>query len=270
MNYMANQFSPWSEQELYFLEENIKHLTYKQMSHIIGRSPESIQSKVRSLPFQKKIKKHSVNSDFFKKWTDQMAYTLGFIAADGNVCHSGRAHTLHIACDDKDVIEKIKIAMSYGGPIHLKLRPNEKVSYSLRICDPVIFSDLLALNITERKSLTLEPPKEIPSRYLKDFIRGYFDGDGSVSLRDIPYPSKLVVNFYTASLPMAQFLHTEMNNILGDTFNSNIHMRLAHQKTPYYVISLGHKAAVELFHFMYKKSTIFLERKRNKFLAGMI
>lgn len=200
-----------------------------------------------------------------------MAYSLGFIAADGNVCHSGRAHTLHIACDDKDVIEKIKLAMEYKGPIHTKSRTNnKKISYSLRICDPVIFNDLFALNITERKSLTLEPPKMIPSRYLNDFIRGYFDGDGTVSLRNIPYPSRLVVNFYTASLPMAQFLHCKMKDIIGDTFNSNIRKQLAHQKTPYYVISLGHKAAVKLFHFMYKDSGIFLERKYNKFLVGMV
>jgi hypothetical protein len=32
---------------------------------------------------------------------------------------------------------------------------------------------------TENKSLTLEFP-EVPKEYLPDFIRGYFDGDGSI------------------------------------------------------------------------------------------
>lgn len=239
------------------------------MEKVIHRSPAAIQSVVRSLPFQRKVKKHSVNSDFFKKWTNEMAYCLGFIAADGNICHSGRAHTLHIACDDKDVIEKIKRAMNYGGPIHLKTRQNSKISYSLRICDPVIFNDLLALNITERKSLTLRPPDKIAKRYLNHFIRGYFDGDGSVSLRNINYPSKLSAQFYTASLPMAEFLYRELKNILGDSYNGRVGTHLAHQKTKYYVIGIGHKAAAKLYDFMYRDADIYLERKHNKFRVGL-
>lgn len=271
MNYMANQFIPWNEQEIKFLYDNIKRLTYKQMSILIGRSPASIQTKVTQLPIQKKVKKHPVNSNFFKMWTSVMAYSLGFIAADGNICHSGRAHTLHIACDDNDVIKKIKLAMEYEGPIHQKSRPsNKKISYSLRICDPIIFNDLLALNVTERKSLTLCPPENIPAVYLRHFIRGYFDGDGTVSMRNTRYPSKLVAKFYTASFPMARFLHKEMDKALGNLYVSRIGVRLAHQKTRYYTIEMGHKAAVKLFHFMYRDADIFLERKRNKFLAGML
>lgn len=162
------------------------------------RSPASIQSKIRYLPFQQKIKKHPVNSNFFKIWSPQMAYVLGFIGADGNICHSGRAHTLHIACDDKDIIEKIKLAFKYKGPIHKKVRQNGKISYSLRICDPIIFRNLEKLGVTERKSLTFTPCK-IPIKLVRHFIRGYFDGDGSVCMRNIKYPSRLVVSIYSKS-----------------------------------------------------------------------
>src|SRR3989344_4990761 len=269
---MPNQFTkPWTNNEIEFLRSNIGKMTYKNMGEFINRSYSSIQSKIRYLPFQKKVKKHLVNSNFFKSWSPEMSYVLGFIAADGNICHSGRAHTLHIACDDRDVIKKIKLAMEYEGPIHQKSRPsNKKISYSLRICDPIIFNDLLALNVTERKSLTLCPPENIPAVYLRHFIRGYFDGDGTVSMRNTRYPSKLVAKFYTASFPMARFLHKEMDKALGNLYVSRIGVRLAHQKTRYYTIEMGHKAAVKLFHFMYRDADIFLERKRNKFLAGML
>src|ERR1700704_2928073 len=121
------------------------------MGNLIGRSPSSIQSKIRFLPFQQKIKKHAVNSSYFKTWSVDMAYVLGFIAADGNVCRSGRACILHIASDDLDVIEKIQLVMDYQGPIYRKPRPNGKTSYNLRICDQEIFADLLQLGVTERK-----------------------------------------------------------------------------------------------------------------------
>ncbi len=268
--FMPNQFThPWSSDEINFLRGNIGRLTYKQMGQVIKRSPSSIQSKIRYLPFQQKVKKHPVNSDFFKDWSAQMAYVLGFIAADGNVCLTGRAHMLHIACDDKDVIEKIKLVINYQGPIREKSRPNGKVSYSLRISDPVLFADLNKLGITVRKSLTLVPP-EIPHGFVRHFIRGYFDGDGSVVIRNTAYPSRLVVYFYTASYNMAIFLHELLTSVLGGLFKAKIETKMAHQKTLYYVVYMGHKASVKLFNYMYQENDLYMERKYKKFLEGMI
>ncbi|MBI3283178.1 hypothetical protein HYZ70_03845 [Candidatus Curtissbacteria bacterium] len=266
---MPNQFThPWTFEEIAFLEKNINKLTYKQMSVHVNRSPASIQSKIRYLPFQQKVKKHQINSDFFKKWSYDMAYVLGFIAADGNICHTGRAHMLHIACDDKDVIEKIKGVISYEGPIREKLRINGKISYSLRICDPIMFNDLENLGVTERKSLTFTPPI-INKSFISHFIRGYFDGDGSVTLRKNGENCRLRVYIYTASLNMANFLQDIMVKILGETYNANIVAKLAHQKTKYYVINLGHKASLVLFNYMYGNAEFYMDRKYKKFLEGM-
>ncbi|MCL5435207.1 MAG: hypothetical protein M1405_02355 [Patescibacteria group bacterium] len=266
---MSNQHThPWTIEEIEFLNENISKMTYKQMGVIIHRSPNSIQSKIRYLPIQAKIKKYKVNSNFFKIWSPEMAYVLGFIGADGNVCRSGRGHTLHIACDDKDVVEKIKSILSYEGPIHQKVRDNGKISYSIRICDQVIFNDLIKLGITERKSLTFTPPK-IPKNLIRHFIRGYFDGDGSVSLRNISYKSKLVVDFYTASQPMSEFLYRRIKQLLKNSYNGKIIIAMEDQKTPYYRINLGQKSAFKLFAYMYKDTNLYLERKYNKFIEGI-
>jgi hypothetical protein len=267
---VPNQFSnPWKTKEINFLKEHITKLTYKQMATIIGRSPNAIQSKIRSLPIQGKIYKHDVNSNFFKTWSPEMTYVLGFIGADGNICHSGRAHALHIACDDRDVIEKIKLILSYEGPIYQKPRDNGKISYSLRICDQIIFADLERLGITERKSLTFTPPK-IPKHLIRHFIRGYFDGDGSVSLRNPHhYKSRLVVNFYTASKPMSEFLYQQLGTILKNSLKGKVLIRLTYQKNPFYRINLGHKSSIKLFNYMYKNVNLFMERKYKKFIEGL-
>lgn len=267
---MPNQFTnSWTLQELNFLKENIHKLTYKQMADFINRSPTAIQSKIRYLPFQQKVKKHPVNSIFFKKWTPNMAYVLGFIAADGNICHSGRVHAIQIACDDEDVIVKIKKVLSYQDPIYRKFRKNGKTSYSLRICDPIIFHDLQKLNITERKSLTLIPPK-IPKSLTRHFLRGYFDGDGSVSLRKANFPSRLVVNIYTASEKMALFLHNTLSQLSKGSYKGRVGVTLGNQKTVYYAVRLGTKTSIQLFRFMYKDSeNLYMERKHQKFIEGI-
>lgn len=266
---MPNQFThPWTSQEIELLKENIGKLTYKEMGTFINRTPASIQSKIRFLPFQQKVKKHLVNSGFFKTWSAEMAYVLGFIAADGNICHSGRAHMLQIACDDRDIIEKTKKVLEYQGPIHQKSRDNGKISYSLRICDPIIFQDLQKLHITERKSLTFNPPK-IPKNLVRHFIRGYFDGDGSVYLRNSHYQSRLVVDFYTASLHMARFLHKTITSLFKETYKGKVRVAMAHQKTPYYQIRLGQKSATKLFKYMHENTNLYMERKYKKFQEGI-
>ena len=265
---MPNQFTkPWTNNEIEFLRSNIGKMTYKNMGEFINRSYSSIQSKIRYLPFQKKVKKHLVNSNFFKSWSPEMSYVLGFIAADGNICHSGRAHTLHIACDDRDVIEKIKKVLDYSGPIYEKNRFNSKISYSLRICDQIIFNDLQKVGISERKSLTLLP--KVHKAFTTDFLRGFFDGDGTVYLHNTKYPSKLRVIFYTASKPMAKFIHSNLKNILKNTHSSNIQSKITKYKNPYYAISLGHKASCELYSKIYKNNDLYMNRKYKKFIQGM-
>ncbi len=197
-----------------------------------------------------------------------MSYVLGFIGADGNICHSGRAHTLHIACDDKDIIEKIKLILNYEGSTYQKARGNGKISYSLRICDQTIFEDLKKLGVTERKSLTFTP-KKIPKSLVRHFIRGYFDGDGSVYLRSPRYKSKLVVDFYTASKPMSKFLYRQLRKVLKDSLKGKVLVTLTNQKNPYYRINLGHKSSSKIFNYMYKDVNLFMERKHKKFIEGL-
>lgn len=266
---MPNQFiRPWTEKETEFVRDTIGKLTYAKMGTFINRSYSAIQSKVRYLPFQKKIKKHSVNSNLFKKWSRDMAYVLGFVAADGNICHSGNAHTLHIASDDKDVIEKIRKVIDYHGPIYEKPRSNGKISYNLRICDRMIFYDLEKLGITERKSLTLYP--NVHKDFVVDFLRGFLDGDGTIYLRSgNQYISKLRVIFYTASYPMAHFIQSKMKNLLGNLYNGNIHSRITKQKTLYYSIGLGHKASTKLLSILYADTNLYMDRKFQKFLQGI-
>lgn len=264
----ANQFThPWTQKEIKFIQKNIGKMTYEKIGSLISRSYSSIQSKVRYLSFQKKIKKHFVNSDFFKKWSREMSYVLGFVAADGNICHSGRAHSLHIACDDVDVIQKIKTVMEYSGPVHKKFRLNGKISYSLRICDQIIFHDLNALGITERKSLTLSP--SVNGKFMADFLRGFLDGDGTVYVRNTKYPSRLAVIFYTASLPMAKFLSTNLKKLLGKLSKSSIQYRFTKQNMPYYAVSFGHKASLKIYSIFYTNTRLYMERKFQKFLQGM-
>ncbi|AKM83049.1 hypothetical protein A2422_04385 [Candidatus Woesebacteria bacterium RIFOXYC1_FULL_31_51] len=240
-------------------------MSYKEMGAFISRTSPSIQSKVRFLPIQQKVNKYKINQKFFTKWSEPMAYILGFITADGNICRTGNSHMIQIACDDKDIIEKIKIELSCDTPIQIRSRLNGKSSYQLRFSDKHIYQNLIKLGITPRKSLTIKPPIKIPHVFINDYIRGFFDGDGSVWISKRTRQERLVSVFYTASIKMIKFIFEIIKNNFP-LFTGKIQRILTPKKNRfYYSITLGHRDSLLLYKYMYKGSKIFSNRKHNIF-----
>lgn len=264
---MANQYTdPWRKKEIEFVQANINKLTYEEMGKYINRTPASIQSKVRFFPFKQKIKKYKVNQNFFKRWSPTMAYILGFIAADGSLVRHGNAHVLHLANNDKNIIKQIKIALQSEGKIVPIQRDSSKISYHLRICDKKIFHDLKKYGITERKSLTIRPPRHLPAKFTHHYIRGVFDGDGSVYLIRKNFPSKLNVLFYTGSYQMICFLFDFVKKMCPE-FSGSIMKR---PDKSFYSIHLGQRDGKILFNILYKDAAIFIKRKYKTFLKGLL
>ena len=120
----------------------------------------------------------SVNKDFFKKWCPEMAYVLGFFAADGYITVNKRGgQFLGIQITDKDLLENIKKALSSEHKIGKRARGgNEQPTYRLQVGSIEMCDDLRRLGFCEKKVRRLTMPN-IPRIYLSDFVRGYFDGD---------------------------------------------------------------------------------------------
>jgi len=122
------------------------------------------------------------NEDFFKKWSPEMAYVLGFFAADGTMIENKRGgHYIELEIADRRLLYKIRHILGSNNKITARKRNREwKIAYRLQIGSNVIFNDLLELGITPRKSKTIELPN-VPNEYFRDFVRGYFDGDGHIA-----------------------------------------------------------------------------------------
>lgn len=118
---------------------------------------------------------YRVNIDFFKRWTPQMAYVLGFAFADGNVYKTTLAWDLK---EDRSLLEKINRAMASDYPVHRR-----RASFRLRISNPIIVRDLQELGVYPNKSKKMEFPK-ISSNFFSHFARGFFDGDGWIHIRE--------------------------------------------------------------------------------------
>lgn len=124
-----------------------------------------------------------MNSDFFATWTPEMAYVLGLFCADGSISRrkDGR-YLVYICSSDRDIIEKVALLLD----LPLKSRPRVRKGDGL---DPLwwvftindkVSSDILHLGVPLQKSKNLSKV-DVPGEFFSSFLRGYVDGDGSIS-----------------------------------------------------------------------------------------
>jgi len=123
-----------------------------------------------------------------------MAYVLGFWYADGNMKHQ-KSYRVGFSSIDLEHLQLIKKSLGSTSPIvRYHLHGILRKSYNLWVHSKKLFYDLGTLGGVRNKSKVLKFPS-IPEKFLKDFIRGYFDGDGSVHY--IKYASTKNGKIYT-------------------------------------------------------------------------
>ena len=126
------------------------------------------------VPIRKKV-----NKKFFETWSSDMAYVLGFFAADGNMIKTRRGtHFLSFHSKDRDIMYAIRRSLDSDHMVSKRTSDTGSV-YRLQIGSKKMFADLLRLGFVPGKTNRLSCP-DIPKKFLGDFVRGYFDGDGNV------------------------------------------------------------------------------------------
>ncbi len=209
------------------------------------------------MPIYKKFDK-----TFFKKWSGDMAYVLGFLFADGNIIQTKRGtHFVGIYTADKHLLVSIKKCIGAEHKISVS-RSETGATYKIQIGSKQLFHDLVLLGLTPNKAKRMKFPK-IPQKYEPDFIRGYFDGDGNVWMGAVHKKRKkqhlaLQICFTSASYNFLfeLFLSIKKSGISGGSLRKS--------KTGNYSrLSFGTSDSLKLYNFMYNGThKLFLPRKK--------
>jgi hypothetical protein len=176
----------WSGEEETLLRELYPDETISRdyIAAVLDRTWRSIQHKIGELGLGLARPRNNpcrVKRHFFQVIdTDEKAYWLGFLAADGTVYIGGRQHTARLDLQPRDLhwLERFRDTIAPGAAI----TRHGRRSFSLSIGSQEMVHDLVSLGITPRKSNTLEWPR-IPEPFVIPFLLGYFDGDGSFTPR---------------------------------------------------------------------------------------
>ena len=185
--------------------------------------------------------------------TEHKAYWLGFLMADGWMRIDQNVFGICLKSSDAYMIESFCNDINYNG----KIKNTDKDS-RVNICSKKLCKDLINLHITPRKTGCEVLPEQIPEELVHHFIRGFFDGDGSV-------PDIKCFTF---------FLCSASYNILediNDVFIKNLEVsapirRRSDKDKRFYNYSLYSKNAETVFNWIYSDATIFLQRKYDVYL----
>lgn len=196
--------------------------------------------------------KYSYDKTIFTKIdTDEKAYWLGFLYADGYIGKNTVEFCL--AEKDKEMIYLFKKFMKSNHPIKIKVVNGFK-QYRITICSIDLVTQLTNLNCFNNKSLSLEFPSEeiIPEKYINHFMRGYFDGDGCF------YISQKTA--HVSIIGTKEFL-LKYKKILENIGMNNNKLRHGNCGKAYELRYGGNKQYKIFYDFLYENSSIHLKRK---------
>ena len=240
---------------------------------------------------------YEINENFFSEWSPEMAWGLGLLFTDGFI----RPASISLWSMDLELLEKIKKVLNSSNPIGIATQSYDKSRHIYRFAfyREKMMEDLSRLGLHQRKSLNMVFP-EVPQEYMRHFIRGCWDGDGSIFLDQ----NKLVASYVSGSKKFIERLVHELFKIgiskktkpyhLDHRGEGHLHMKkiflpmtdefwskypngkfpmTIHMKNinAYYIKIQTRENVEKLFHYFYDgvDESIYLSRKYNTFVKGL-
>ena len=177
----------WTDEQVaYIINKYLnENYTLKQLGKEFNWSYPTIRNLLNKHKIKSRGNKQGYPRDEFyfnKIDTEEKAYWLGFLYADG--CIHSNNYEISVNITDKEHVEKFKAAIKAFNhnitEIQDKRFQNAKTLYQFSIKDKQLHQDLIKWGCIPQKSLLINKIPNIPRDYVSHFLRGYFDGDGSL------------------------------------------------------------------------------------------
>ena len=203
-------------------------------------------------------RKNQLDKAYFNKIdTEEKAYWLGYIYADGNIYIDKRGvHRLLIVSKDEEILINFNRCLKSNHPYKYY-----DTAYRTYVVCKQLVQDLMNYGLTPKKAFTISCPKLRPS-LVRHFIRGYFDGDGSIMSSYYTYHKRMYNRFCITSGSKSFLEEIQKYMISSTQISLN---KIVHSKKHYELSYGGDIMIQKIYHYMYDKSHLSLTRKKVKF-----
>lgn len=169
-------------------------MSMDKISKIYGTSRTPIERILQTHGIQSRDHSHKgrlyhIDESYFEAIDSaNKAYILGLFYSDGMNKEESGLIKIELQERDSAIIYKIRDELKSDYPIKKhelsKRNPNHSDTFYFQFVNRKISQDLARLGVTSRKSLTLTFPTCVPKEYMRDFLRGYLDGDGHIRWKE--------------------------------------------------------------------------------------
>ena len=217
------------------------------------------------------VRRYNVDQHYFDVIdTPNKAYVLGFLSADG--CNFPSKCTISMSLEecDREVLEAIREDMKNEHPLEYIDYSNKhdfgytyKNQYRMLIFSKHMCNQLTDKGVVPNKSLQLKFSSKVKPEFYSHYVRGVFDGDGSIGVKSLESYTGSISISLTSTFDFCNSLALILDGlgvdyIIGEASNHN-------GITAALYISKAKSKKVFL-DWIYKDAELFLERKHDIYI----
>lgn len=247
----------------FIIELYLSGIGCKVIADKLGYNEQSVRKLIKEMGILRNTKPYQNLLDH--TWLDKIdseikSYYLGLLAADGWL----DKNSLFIDLHEKDsvLLEKLQQRVAPFIPLAFyKKKGVETKHVRFVVTSKQWCEQCQNLKIGYNKSLTIpDMIDNIPKEFRNHFIRGYFDGDGTVGVYiHKKYNKKHARIQLLGTKEFLSGIHREINLPVG-TISQNPKEKI------FRLTYFGKQRLFEIHDYLYENATIFLERKKEKFV----
>ena len=252
-----NRLDKDQKEELFEMYKTYKY-TYKDLAEKFDKSVSSIACLLNREGMKGKrennhFRKYEIDQNYFDVINSQeKAYFLGFLCADGCNHKNSTKVSMFLKSSDKEILVKLNNLLQPTKPLTFTKKKCGSEQYGMQISNKRISDKLNELGCIPQKTFTLDIPNtdQVPEHLFSHYMRGFFDGDGWLGKKDISITSS---NIYCKNLSL----------VLADELSIKTRLRIKGKVTE---LCFSRYGIEKFLNWIYKDSTIFLERKYQRYI----
>ncbi len=200
---------------------------------------------------------YAVDESFFDQIdSEEKAYWLGFLTADGSVNVKNGSVKLTLKSSDADHVKKFATSLHSEHRVVIRQTNHSGKSYStanIIIISLRLVRALERLGVTERKSFTVEPCQQVPDELLAAYWRGIFDGDGSIGQYKTSRSNWRI--YLCGSRATIEGFRVYLSQFINSAATVRPHGSI------FMIEYTGMRLPKTIAHLLYKDATVYLDRK---------
>ena len=197
-------------------------------------------------------------------WSAELAYAVGLITTDGCLSRDGRHLTM--TSKDTDLLETVRRCLDIRARITLSTNP--RPCYRVQWSDGVFYQRLTEIGLMPAKSLRLGPLR-VPDEWMRDFLRGCIDGDGSIityvdrynTFKKSTYVyTRVYLSLVSASPRFVEWLRDALRRVVGVSGETSV--RRLEGRNDLWRLRYAKREALQLLRWMYYSSDVPCLRRK--------